>query len=387
MPKILILKRQDTAVGYYRQELPARALKALGYAVTLEDVPGGPLKESLSPWLKERLGKFDIVIVDRGVTMAEVLGDPNEDILGYRFLVHGTPGCRMICDFDDDFLSIPRDNKSWEAYQPGMEARNAGFSHLRLSELTTVSTQPLVDRFKRHTHAIQVAPNHIDPVDWNGFQTNPRRSKDERVRILYGGAYGHFGDLNAVRGGLERVLRNPPVPLRLIAFGAMPSWMHDIRRAHPDRLVNIPWVRFKGTPSYAATVAWGGFDLAIAPLAANPFNETKSNIKALEAGLQGIPFIASRIGPYASIPEDAAILLENSPSDWYDAFKEILTSLPQRIDRALRLKEWALDNYHSDKLQPIWKDIIEATMARPLIQTYEDTVVPSMLSDPATAVK
>ena len=36
MPKLLIIPRQDTAVGYYRQELPARILRKLGYDVLFD---------------------------------------------------------------------------------------------------------------------------------------------------------------------------------------------------------------------------------------------------------------------------------------------------------------------------------------------------------------
>ena len=41
------------------------------------------------------------------------------------------------------------------------------------------------------------------------------------------------------------------------------------------------------------------FDIALAPLAANPFNEARSNLKFLEYSLAGAATVASAVGPFS----------------------------------------------------------------------------------------
>ncbi len=373
-PRILFIQRQDSAVGYYRTILPARALTRLGYPVTVETTPFHDLKPTPSAWLKQRVGSFDLLVTDRGGCFTEIIGDPQAESMGYRGAVHASPGARLICDFDDDFTCVPEWNTAWGSYQPGQERRVAGLAHLKLAELTTVSTATLVERFTSRTHAIRLAPNHIDPADWEPWPVNPARASDPRVRILYGGAAGHYGDLEAARPGIEEFLLHPPRPIRLIAFGAVPKWIHDIRRKRPDRVVVLPWSPFRW---YPRMVRWGGFDVAIAPLADHPFNLTKSNIKWLECAAQGITFVASKIGPYSTIPSDCAFLTPNDADGWLDALYAAVTDAELRAAVNSAARTHVLTHFHADNLGPIWEEIVAATLARPRIETMEDTLLPA----------
>jgi len=382
MARILVLQRQDSAVTYYRSVLPARALRALGHDVHFEKTASGDLKPTLSDWLAARLGQFDILLVDRGVTMKEIGGDPETRELGYHAFCFNSPA-HMICDFDDDFTCVPKENQACDMFQPGQHRRMSGEAHLRLAEMTTVSTQVLADRFADYSHQIRLAPNCIDPADWAG-PVNPDRDKDPHLRILYGGAAGHFGDLDAVRPGLEAVLTNPPCPIRLICFGTIPRWLHELRRRQPRRVVCVDYVPFFETPTtpyetYANLAAWGGFDIALAPLAQNRFNEAKSNIKFLEAAVQGIPFLASRVGPYATLPADVATTVPNTRAAWEDALTGLLMDAGARRAQAVRAREWALDQFSASRLPEIWREIIEATLAAPRITDLKATVVPAQL--------
>ena len=251
-PRILIILRQETAVGYYRQELPSPVLKSLGYTVDFDPIPVFSQKPSTNDWLLQRIGQYDIVLVDRGGSLAEIIGDPNTTppTIGYRGIVDASPNCRMICDFDDNFLDLPKWNESRKLFMPGMAYHVAGLAHLQLSEMTTVSTPSLLTTFTKRTHAIRCAPNHIDPADW-AHPTNPARSNDPRLRIFYGGASGHYGDLAKCETALKHLLASPPVPFRFIAFNAIPRALHDIRRQNPKAVVSLPWVPFYDTqPGY-----------------------------------------------------------------------------------------------------------------------------------------
>ncbi len=365
-PRVLFLHRQQTAVGYYRQWVPARALSRAGWPVTWrEDRPWsrtwGRTPEERAAWVAEQAANHDVVVVDREI-------DPGR--LGFLVgLRHRIPDGRMIVDFDDDFLQVPPWNPGRKHYNPGQKCYETGLWHLMWAELTTVTTRALADRFRSRCHAIRVVPNMIDPADWTGLPVDPERRNDPAFRIFYGGAGGHYGDMDVARPGLERFLENPPRPVRLVCFGSIPKWLHDLRRRHPGRVILCPWVPFE---DYPAAVAWGGFDLAIAPLAEHPYNLAKSSIKFLEATVQGIPFLASRVGPYAELPSDVAVTIPNTPSAWHDTLRDLATDPALLEPLVRRARQFVLDTATVDHLASVWEDVIEDVRSRPKITGRED---------------
>lgn len=363
--RILMLHRQVSAVGYYRTHLTARILRAAGHEVTCPmESYERLLKENEEAFVLSHADKYDLIIADRVVRFI--------DLQFFAGLRHINPGSRMIVDFDDDFTDVPPWNPAWATFQSGQQHRESGLAHLKLAEMTTVSTETLRQRFERRAHVVRHCPNSIDLADWQNLPVNPERAADKPLRILYGGASGHFGDLDVVRAGLEAVIEKPPVPIRLICFGALPFWLHEAARKFPGRVVSLPWVPFE---DYPATVAWGGFDVALAPLNDHPFNYGKSNIKWLEAAAQGIPFFCSAVGPYNDIPDGCAIRVPNTPVQWSEGLRVLLK------DAALRqsLREEALAavrDYTVDSQARYWQDAVEEAMSRPRIESVEDTRLP-----------
>lgn len=376
--RILMLHRQANAVQYYRGTLPARILTQLGHEVTydekttyhnwLKPQQRVPKEHQIDQWFFENVGKFDLIIVDRALR-----DDEWQKFAAFR---HHSPGARMIVDFDDAFDCVPWWNPAQKDYNPGQQPYDAGFSHLRVAEMTTVSTAPLRDRFAPYAHAIEHVPNLIDPTDWAGphCAPNPERGLDEPLRIYYGGATGHLADLDEARIGLEAIIKNPPIPLRLVCVGALPYWLYDLSKEYPGRVINLPWIYFE---EYPEVIAWGGFDLAIAPLKDDPFNVAKSNIKWLESGIQGIPLLCSDVGPYARIPDGCAVKVSNTPFQWAEGLRNMLLDPALRARVAARAREAVLDCFTLDQGLKTWESVLDRVMARPRIETLEDTRLPA----------
>ena len=169
-------------------------------------------------------------------------------------------------------------------------------------------------------------------------------------------------------------MRPLAVPWVLICFGAIPSWLHELARKYPKRVSTLPWVPFL---DYPQAVAWGGFDAALAPLAKHPFNEAKSNIKWLEAGLQRIPLICSSEGPYKDIPGDCAFKVENTPAQWAQALKVVLTDGDLRNQVKERTFTEVMDGWTVSTVGPQWVAAIERARDKPRILSLEDTRLPS----------
>jgi glycosyltransferase involved in cell wall biosynthesis len=369
-----MLHRQQSAVGYYRTELPARALRAFGHTVTTFDEPyDRVMHPEPHTWVAEQAGKFDLIIIDRALHYG--------DLALFAGLRHLNPGARMIVDFDDDYTAVPPWNTAHTAFQVGQQYREAGNAHLKLSEMTTVSTEVLAERFAVRSHHIKASLNFIDPADWTGLPTDPSRAGDPCLRILYGGASGHFGDLDVVKEGIEAVIEKPPVPFRLICFGALPYWLHEASRQHPSRVISLPWIPFE---DYPTAVAWGQFDVAIAPLCDHPFNQAKSNIKWLEAAVQGIPFLCSKVGPYAEIPDGCAVRIPNTAVQWAEALHTLLKDAKLRETLREESREALLASWTIDRRGPLWQDVVEEAMSRPRIESLDDTRLPTERVAPPT---
>lgn len=374
-PRILFLHRQTTAVGAYRATYPARALRLLGYPVTClvghdNCVPSRrgklPKDAYFDAFMRENIGKYDLLIADRAVS-----NDEWGILAAFR---HRSPNCRMICDLDDLFTDVPKDNKVAMHYRPGAEPREAGLSHLRVSELCTVSTEPLAAALRDKTHVVRVCSNHLDPKEWSYLATDPSRGSDPHLRIFYGGGDSHLNDLEEVRPALEAILRDPPVPLRFICFGSVPAWLWNIATEIPGRVVVLPWVPFK---HYPQTVAWGGCEVTIAPLRPTPFSLCKSNIKILESALLASAIVCSNVGPYTSAPDDVALKVENTPSAWETALRAVLTDASLRERLCVANRAWTLDSFSLEKAAAVWETAVEEAMSRPRILTLSDTRLPT----------
>jgi glycosyltransferase involved in cell wall biosynthesis len=267
----------------------------------------------------------------------------------------------------------------------GQEPYEAGLNHLKLSEMTTVSSDVLRERFEPKSHAIRTVLNRIDPKDWEGHRVDSERVGDDHLRVLYGGAASHLGDLDEIKAGIEGLVRRQPVPWRLICFGSLPAWLHSLSKECPGKVICLPWIPFQ---FYPQAISWGGFDLAIAPLAKTEqppkkkkqpckFNLGKSNIKWLEAGVLGIPLLCSRLGPYAEIPDGCAIRVENTPVSWADALRTLLKDKPLRESLRQEARQAVFDEWTIDKGKENLQILLEETMARPRIESLEDTRLPS----------
>jgi len=371
--KVLFAYRQRSAVCYYRSILPGRALKARGHEVDLTDYSQGLAGRDPDKWVKDLARDYDVIVTDRAYDDHRHLGF----LAGVR---HVNPRSRMIVDFDDDFTNVPFWNQSYNAYQPGQLARKIGEGHLRLAEMVTVTTRKLADVFRSRAHQIRVAPNCIDPKEWLKHQVNPERPNDPNLRVLYGGASGHYGDLDEARVGLETAVRRQSTPFRLLCIGSAPFWMHELNREQPGKMVMLPWV--KDFFTYPSIVAWGGFDLAIAPLAQHPFNESKSNIKWLEATLQGVPFLCSDVGPFSELPDDAVVKVSNTPVQWMEGIRAILADPVLRAEKVARSREAIGDSYSLERLGVLWEEILQDVLDCPRIESLAGT---RLASDPRPA--
>jgi glycosyltransferase involved in cell wall biosynthesis len=156
----------------------------------------------------------------------------------------------------------------------------------------------------------------------------------------------------------ERLFRERGLRLVLQLVGGMdeeaPSLRWYERLEIPDRDASYPrfvrWLR--------QTVTW---DLAVAPLAPNAFNEAKSALKFLEYAALGVPGIFSNVGEYDAALENrqTGLLIDpNSADDWEEAIVELASNCSLREKLAANARRKVLENYLLGNTVPIWVSLL-----------------------------
>ncbi|MDE2007414.1 MAG: glycosyltransferase, partial [Rhodospirillales bacterium] len=186
-------------------------------------------------------------------------------------------GISLIYDLDDDLLALPAEHP--DAARLGPMA-GAARRLLTAADRVTVSTPALARRIARLRPDARVLANALDERLWGDAAPPPRR--DGNVRLLYMGSLTHGGDLALILPALERLREGFGAMVGFDLIGvtetALPDWI--------GRLSPPPWAG-----SYPGFVAWlrgePAWDIGLAPLRRDRFNDTKSPIKAMEYAALG----------------------------------------------------------------------------------------------------
>lgn len=194
---------------------------------------------------------------------------------------------RLVYDIDDDVFNSDHEGSLWHRLP---ECRDIAAYLISISDLVTVSTEPLVDVVKQYNPNVVVLGNcvHEDLLKLE----RPRR---ERVTVGWSGGTSHLRDFRYVAPMLSRFLsQNPAVDFHFVGADYGPLLKVAEGRTRRTRWVADVW-------DYYPSV---DFDVGIAPLSpVNEFNRCKSHLKALEYAALGVPVVASDSEPYRGFVE------------------------------------------------------------------------------------
>lgn len=231
-------------------------------------------------------------------------------------------GVFLVFGQDDNVLNVPERNPLGGRLIGDVERRIA--RALACCDRLVVTTEPLVEVYRKYIGDVRVVPNALDGSRWTGLES--RRRAGRRPRVGWAGALQHLGDLE----WLEPVLRALSTEVDWVFMGMCPENLRPyVREFHQA-------VSFE---KYPATLAGLDLDLALAPLEMHAFNEAKSDLRILEYGVLGWPVIATDIYPYQGKP---VTCLPNDPTRWIAAIRERVDDLDALTVEGERLREWVL---------------------------------------------
>jgi glycosyltransferase involved in cell wall biosynthesis len=238
----------------------------------------------------------------------------------------------VIYETDDLLTDIPD-------FNPAKMLINANEWHYALIQRShgrIVSTEQLGEALQvvDNTHVVH---NGIDPEMWR--MSSPEQlpaSPEHPVRILWAGGNTHAGDLKMVVDPIRRLIKQHGSKLQFVFVGYMPEEFQDRNSPHHVAQAWQRWVQYAPPVkiwSWPAYLAKANCHMAMAPLVKHPFNESKSEIKVLEAWALGIPIVCSNVAPYQrAITEGVDGYLVNGPIEWEAKLTNLILNHNKRAE-------------------------------------------------------
>lgn len=271
-----------SACSWYRCQTPGEELARRGHRVFL-----GPDPEP------ERVAAADVVVFLR----------PTEPHLPAMLESARAGGARVVCDFDDDLWNLPATNP-YAGYFGAPEVVDVMTRCAAQADLVTVTTAELGAVIRRFGSEVAVLPNMLPDASWADEPS--RRSNPERLVIGWAGGRSHLADLKVLAGVVESVLsRFAHVEFAFAGMDMVPFAEHERIRILPARSLS----------EYPTLLR--EFDVALAPVVDDRFNQAKSDLKYLEYAACGLPVVASGAVTYARVVRHGENgLLARNAKDW-----------------------------------------------------------------------
>lgn len=167
----------------------------------------------------------------------------------------------------------------------------------------------------------------------------PSKPNDKKIRIVYGsGTSTHNIDFEEAAPAIAKILKeNKNVIFRIIGILDLPDYFDGLES-------QIERIEFCKYPEYLRYLS--ECDISIAPLENYIFNESKSNIKYLEASIVRVVSICSPLSAFTSVIESNhnGLIARNS-DEWYELFRNLVSNDNLRSKLADAAYSFVLERY------------------------------------------
>ena len=219
---------------------------------------------------------------------------------------------KIIYEVDDVVFreDIPDYNKFKFAFDTD-EVRKTVVDIMDLCDEITLTCDFMRKLFqsKLTNQKVTVIPNFV-PYNWMGYLFNHRQVQSalekykQKPRILYTGSGAHYDVMNKTGGkddwsAVNHIIRKTVNKYQWIFVGAYPPPLQDLVKSG-----KIEFYQWKSLLEYPQFITNLDPQLLVAPLTVNNFNNSKSDIKFIEACTMGIPCLCQDMHTYNTAPDD-----------------------------------------------------------------------------------
>jgi len=331
--RIAFIANPEAPGGWYRGIGPMLALSARGHEIRQVLLPRGEFRPHLV----------------NGCDVLHVYRDHDAETL--RLVRHAKEaGIAVVWDNDDNLAAVPKSNASYKEYggAAGARAQQAIDKLIAMADLVTAPCRMLCEHYReRGARRTLLIENYVR----DELPELRARPQGDTVTVGWLAGVEHHLDVERlpIRDALERLLRER-AEVRVASIGVGVG-IRDERYRHVKRLnfVNLPEEMVR-------------FDIGIAPIADIPFNRGRSNLKVKEYAAQGIPWLASPIGPYVGLGEKQGGRLV--PDDgWYPALERLVVKARERRKLAERAWKWGRGQTIGANAG-VWEDALASAQGR-----------------------
>ncbi len=313
-----------SAVDTWRIARPIQMLKKHMPEWTIDEqltpIPGLAKYKDAKEFTEEEMQRAFDKISSYDIIFSSYHADPT----GYTMfkVAADRTGTQFVMDVDDDMFRINPDNPFWlkmddeKVFWMQQMIRDNAWISTTTEDLAKVFRDRRTDK---SPDSVFVAKNCI-----TDDYVHPPFDNGDQVRIGYFGGASHYKDLHETGVG-----------------DALQKLMHEDNRVrfHPIGMpmdIYLPRARYTFDPGKRGDEWMRGiyphmrFDISIAPVLDNLFNEGKSNIKWQESTRAGAAFIGSYVGPYKYLKPDTCLTVQNTTESWYKALKLLVDDVAKR---------------------------------------------------------
>lgn len=325
-----VIEKRMSGVTYYRMLVPGKALDDLGHSVRFSaELLAVDDKGENPKIIVDDLDWADVVVFPRYFNFS-----PNVVVSVMNYVTSQKK--RVIYETDDFLYKIPENNPVAKVVnQPSSQAMiNFLESH---ADEKTVTTRALQEKLGGI-----ICPNSIDMDVWGGIEN---KNNDSDLVIGWAGGWTHQKDLEMIVPVLSRLKKKYRFIIKF--FGYDPNI--------PKTQLYYKATKFSPSPlEYPTLLAEHGFDIGIAPIIDDEFNQYKSNIKWLEYAMLGVPVVASNLPPYEDITDGVDGFLASTEDEWYEKLEKLITDAVLRREMGQKAKETVIDKYDIKKTIGKW---------------------------------
>jgi O-antigen biosynthesis protein len=317
----------------YRSERQAEELNLRGFkcGITVQD----------NPFLPRYADRFKIFIFQKTIyskAVAKLIKNikvqKKEIIFETDDLVFDPEYIRRM-DFFEKMNALEK-----KQYETGVGSEILNDEYVKTCVTTTAY---LAEKLKSRGKQVFVSKNKLSNFD-EGVAENICSEKTkfggEKVSIGYfSGTASHNKDFETVKDVLVFVLEKFP-QTELNLFG--PIEIYHIYDKFGDRVKKHPFASWEKHLENIASV-----DINIAPLEiGNPFCESKSELKFIEAGIVGVPTLAAATQTFQEAIEDGVDgFVAGDDEEWKEKLEKLISNPDLRKSMGQKAREKVLKNY------------------------------------------
>jgi len=320
----------------YRTQHVSEELELQGFScsVTVQD----------NPMLSSYVNKFEIFVFHR------VLFTPSVKKMIEKIKAQGK---EIIFETDDlvydpkylEFMDYFKTMNSLEKklYENGVGGEILADPYVKVC---TTTTTYLAEKLREHEKEVFLVQNKLSKRDVQVAEeilNNKKPAVDDKIKIGYfSGALSHNKDFATITEVLLQVMeKHQNVELFLVG----PLDIENKLNKFADRIKQFPYVTREKHFANVASV-----DINIAPLEiGNPFCESKSELKFFEAGIVGVPTVATATQPFFEAIEDSVDgFAANNTEQWTLKLERLVVDKNLRISMGAKAREKALEKYTTE---------------------------------------